>query len=140
MNYHRVQTQFILLFIAIVAMTFSAIPFIDSATVDLSDAYAKSKMATIQGEMFFYQQSKGSFYQACSEGSISIVVGELIEEYGKRITCETEPPRFQQMMVCTQLRSDFHYCVDGEGVSCESREIPPRVHSCKQAAEFNALR
>ena len=113
-------------------MLFAGIPMMKSAFADTSDVYVKSRIESIQGEMFFAEQKRGSFTHACYTGSIGLIVQDLIKEYGKRVVCRTNTPYHSKMFVYVELRSGLFYAVDSLGISCEhSIEPQQNTFSCK---------
>ena len=132
MNYYLLQSHYILLFIVITTLTFSAIPFIDTAFSDFSDSYVKSEMRTIQGEMFFYKQGRGSFTHSCESGKIGLIIQDIIKEHGSYVSCRINKPLDSKMIVCAQLRSSSYNCVDSLGTMCEITHEPNDEFDCKR--------
>ena len=131
MNYYLVQSHYFLIFFIIMSLTFSAVPFVESAFSDISDNYVKSQMKRIQGEMFFYQQEKASFKNSCASGTIGLLVRDLVQEHGKYVSCRTNKPIDSHMIVCTQLKSTTYNCVDSSGSMCEVAHKPNYEYECK---------
>ncbi|MDD3694152.1 MAG: hypothetical protein PHC89_02065 [Candidatus Pacebacteria bacterium] len=126
MNYYRFQTKTFLLIIAVVAMFVFAVPHVKVLFQETSDMYTKSLMNQIQGEIFFLDHGDGSFKNTCYTGNVGSIVQDIIQEYGKEVICQTNPPQDSQILICTKLRNGSYYCVDGAGVSCELMYSPNR--------------
>ena len=130
MNYSLLQSKYFLIFIAISAMAFAAIPMVKSTFASSSDAYMKSQLNRVQAELFFIDQGRGSFKNACYTGSVGILIQDLIQEYGKKVVCRTNLDH-SKMLVYIELRSGVFYCIDSVGISCELISEPQTGFRCK---------
>lgn len=131
MNYYLFQSKFFIVFIAIAAMSFAAIPFMKNSFADASDSYIKSQMDRIQSEMLFIDQRKGVFKNVCTSGAVGGIVSTIIQENSKIVRCRTNKPIDSQMIVYAQLKSGQYYCVDSYGISCEISTEPRSGFRCK---------
>jgi len=132
MNYYLTSSHAIVLIVALAALGLSALPFVRNAQNDFSDAYVVRQLQRAQAEMVHYKITNGSFDQGCYDGPVSEILQDIIPEYGKRVTCITNKPLFTKMMICAELRSESHMCVDDGFVSCELSSQPKYTTSCKE--------
>lgn len=131
MNYYVFQSKFFIVFVAIAAMAFAALPFMKHSFSDTSDTYIRSQMDRISGEMLFIERRAGVFDHTCTKGAIGNILNDVIQEYGRSTVCRTNPPKNSEMIVYTQLHSGEYYCVDSLGVSCEISYEPKKGFRCK---------
>lgn len=131
MNYYLVQTTYFVMFIVFAVAAYIVAPVIHSSFADASDSYAENQIKRIQGEMFFANESRGSFQHACYTGSIGLLVQDLVNEYGRKVVCKTNADH-SQMIVYAELREGGFYCVDSRGVSCNTSIEPIKGFSCKE--------
>jgi hypothetical protein len=130
MNYYILQSKFFIVFIAIAAMSFAAIPFMKNSFADVTDIYVRNQMNLIQSEMLFVDIKKDAFINSCTRGIIGEIIQETIQ-YTSSVRCKTNPPLHSKMIVCAAIRNNSFYCVDYLGVSCELSHQPKKGFSCK---------
>jgi hypothetical protein len=130
MNYNLVNTTYFLIFVIIAATAFAAIPAMKTSFADVSDTYVKSQISRIQGEMFFMEQTKGNFKNACFTGEIGLLVQDMINEYGEHVVCRTNSD-YSKMIVYAKLRAGDYLAVDSAGITCNTSYELKNNFSCK---------
>lgn len=136
MNYYKTETTYFIMFILMMAVSFSAMPFITNALSDYSDSYVRSQMKKIQGEMLFIDVKAGEYDRICYYGKTGLVINELVQERNNYVSCRTNKPQNTQALVCAGLKGGSYYCVDSAGVSCEVFNEPTEVYRCKNLAQL----
>lgn len=132
MNYYLFQSKFFIIFIAIAAMAFAAIPFMKNSFADVSDSYIKNQINYIQGEILFIDIKEGAFDNLCTQGEIGKIVNDVVQN-SIAVKCLVNPPINNKIMICAQLKTAYHYCVDYLGTSCELAQTPSSGFSCRES-------
>lgn len=131
MNYYVFQSKFFIVFIAIAAMAFAAVPMMKNSFADVSDSYIRSKMNLIKAEMMFIDRTSHSFKMACESNAIDNAIANIISENTQLIVCNANTPLYTEMIVYAKLKSGNYYAVDSHGVSCELASEPHSGFNCK---------
>lgn len=132
MNYYLVQSKFFIIFIAISAMAFSAIPFVRNSFADVSDTYVRSQLDRLQSEMLLIKSKQENFKGSCTTGNVNGIVIDLIKNDVSKMICKTNSPIYSKMMTCAQLKNRNYYCVDSSGVICEVAGAIQNGYACKE--------
>jgi len=132
MNYYIFESKFFIIFIAISAMAFSAIPFMRNSFADVSDSYVISQLNRLQSEMLLTKTKEGTFKNSCITGNVNGIVIDLIKNDVSKMICKTNSPLFSKMMTCALLKNRNYYCVDSSGVTCEVAGYIHSGYACKE--------
>jgi len=132
MNYYIFESKFFIIFIAISAMAFSAIPFVRSSFADVSDTYVKLQLNRLQSEMLLIKSKGESFKGSCTTGNVNGIVIDLIKNDISKTICKTNIPLYSKMMTCAKLKNRNYYCVDSSGVICEVAGAIRSGYACKE--------
>lgn len=132
MNYYLFQSKFFIVLIAVAAMAFSAMPFVNNSFADISDQYIQSQLNRLQSEMLYINARKGSFKGVCVTGEVNGIVVDLIKRDDLSLVCRANEPYYSKMIACARMKNKHYYCVDSLGTICEVSGFVRNGYGCKE--------